>query len=108
MDVGAEERAGERIEKSGVDECVIGTDGEAGKNEIDVLGAHAVGEVAQEGGVEGVGRGEGGGVAAEKDDGAGVVLEGSLGGGGVIGGGEDPADDGPGTRVGDEVEGGKV
>jgi hypothetical protein len=75
VDVGAEEGAGERIEKSGVDECVVGTDGEAGKNEVDVFSAEAVEEAAEESGVEGVGGRECGGVATKEDDGAGIVFE---------------------------------
>jgi len=104
----AEEGAGEWVEESGVDEGVVGADGKAGENEVDVFCAEAVDEAAEEVGVEGVGSGEGGGVATEEDDGAGVVLEGELGGGGVVAGGENPADVGAGAGVGDEIEGGKV
>jgi hypothetical protein len=74
--VRAKEGAGDWVKKSGVDEGVVGADGEAGKDEVDVPGAKAVDEAAEKGGVEGTGSREGSGVATEENDGAGVVLEG--------------------------------
>jgi len=100
VDVGAEESSGEGIEESGVDEGVVGAGGEAREGEVDVFGSHSVDEAAEEGSVDGSL------VVAEEDDGAGTAVGEDVGGGGVIAGGENPADLGEGSGVGDEFEGG--
>jgi len=100
VDVGAEESSGEGIEESGVDEGVVGAGGEAREGEVDVFGSHSVDEAAEEWSVDGSL------VVAEEDDGAGAAVGEDVGGGGVIAGGENPADLGEGSGVGDELKGG--